>query len=87
MKGLNSPISKLTNTSKQLSQKEQNLFSKIVQAKQNGNVHAAKALANELAQMRKTNTKQIAVMIHAKALSPSNSPGTAQRRATAQPCS
>ena len=56
MNGLNSPISKLTNTSKQLSQKEQNLFSKIVQAKQNGNIHAAKALANELIQMRKTNS-------------------------------
>ena len=56
MKGLNSPISKLTNTSKQLSQKEKNLFSKIVQAKQNGNIHAAKALANELIQMRKTNS-------------------------------
>ena len=56
MKGLNSPISKLTNTSKQLSQKEQKLFDKIVQAKQNGNIHAAKALANELIQMRKTNS-------------------------------
>jgi len=56
IKGLNKPISKLDNTSKQLSQKEREIFSKIIQAKQNGNIHAAKALANELAQMRKTNS-------------------------------
>jgi len=56
IKGLNKPISKLTSTSKQLSQKEQTLFTKIVHAKQNGNIHAAKALAIELAQMRKTNS-------------------------------
>jgi division protein CdvB (Snf7/Vps24/ESCRT-III family) len=56
IKGLNKPISKLTSTSKQLSQKEQKLFDKIVQAKQNGNIHAAKALAVELTQMRKTNS-------------------------------
>jgi len=56
IKGLNKPISKLTSTSKQLSQKEQTLFAKIVHAKQNGNIHAAKALAIELSQMRKTNS-------------------------------
>jgi division protein CdvB (Snf7/Vps24/ESCRT-III family) len=56
MKGLNSPISKLNSTSKQLSEKEQKLFNKIVQAKQNGNIHAAKALANELTQIRKTSS-------------------------------
>ena len=51
---LNRPISKLDNTSNQLSGKEQKLFNKIVQAKQNGNLHAAKVLANELVQIRKT---------------------------------
>ena len=56
IKGLNKPISKLTSTSKQLSQKEQKLFDKIVQAKQNGDMHKAKALATELSQMRKTNS-------------------------------
>jgi division protein CdvB (Snf7/Vps24/ESCRT-III family) len=56
IKRLNKPISKLDSTSKQLSQKEQKIFSKIIQAKQNGNIHVAKALANELAQMRKTNS-------------------------------
>jgi division protein CdvB (Snf7/Vps24/ESCRT-III family) len=54
IRGLNRPISKLDSTSKQLSKKEQKLFNKIVQAKQNGNIHAAKVLANELVQMRKT---------------------------------
>jgi len=54
IKGLNRPISKLDNTSHQLSDKEQKLFNKIVQAKQNGNIHAAKVLANELIQIRKT---------------------------------
>ena len=53
IKGLNRPISKLDNTSNQLSQKEQKLFNKIVQAKQNGNINAAKALANELVQLKK----------------------------------
>jgi division protein CdvB (Snf7/Vps24/ESCRT-III family) len=56
IKELNKPISKLTSTSKQLSQKEQTLFAKTVHAKQNGNIHAAKALAIELSQMRKTNS-------------------------------
>ena len=56
IKGLNKPISKLTSTSKQLSQKEQTLFDKIVHGKQSGNIHAAKALAIELSQMRKTNS-------------------------------
>lgn len=54
IRGLNSPISKLDSTSKQLSKKEQQLFNKIVQAKQNGNIKAAKVLATELVQMRKT---------------------------------
>ena len=54
IRGLNRPISKLESTSKQLSKKEQQLFNKIVQAKQNGNINAAKALATELVQMRKT---------------------------------
>jgi division protein CdvB (Snf7/Vps24/ESCRT-III family) len=56
IKGLNSPISKLNNTSKQLSEKEQKIFNRIVQAKQNGDIHTAKALANELSQMRKTSS-------------------------------
>jgi len=54
IKGLNRPISKLDNTSHQLSEKEQKLFNKIVQAKQSGNIHAARVLANELIQIRKT---------------------------------
>jgi len=54
IRGLNRPISKLDSTSKHLSKKEQKLFYKIVQAKQNGNINAAKVLANELVQMRKT---------------------------------
>lgn len=56
IRGLNTPISKLNNTSKQLSEKEQKIFSKIVQAKQKGDMYRAKALANELAQMRKTSS-------------------------------
>jgi division protein CdvB (Snf7/Vps24/ESCRT-III family) len=56
IKGLNSPISKLNNTSKQLSEKEQKIFNRIVQAKQNGDIHTAKALAKELSQMRKTSS-------------------------------
>ncbi len=56
IKGLNSPISKLNNTSKQLSEKEQKIFNRIVQAKQNGDIRTAKALANELSQMRKTSS-------------------------------
>ncbi len=54
IKGLNRPISKLDNTSKQLSEKEQKIFSRVVQAKQNGDMCTAKVLANELSQMRKT---------------------------------
>ena len=53
---LNIPISKLANTSKQLSEKEQKIFSRIVQAKQNGDMYTAKVLANELSQMRKTSS-------------------------------
>ena len=56
IKGLNRPISKLDSTSNQLSEKEQKLFNKIVQAKQNGNLYAAKALANELAQLKKASS-------------------------------
>ena len=56
IKGLNSPISKLNKTSNQLSGKEQKIFDRIVQAKQNGDIRTAKALANELAQMRKTSS-------------------------------
>ena len=56
IKGLNSPISKLNKTSNQLSEKEQKIFDRIVQAKQNGDIRTAKALANELAQMRKTSS-------------------------------
>ena len=56
IKGLNHPISKLNRTSNQLSEKEQKIFSRIVQAKQKGDMYTAKALANELAQMRKTSS-------------------------------
>jgi division protein CdvB (Snf7/Vps24/ESCRT-III family) len=56
IKGLNSPISKLNKTSNQLSEKEQKIFGRIVQAKQKGDMYTAKALANELAQMRKTSS-------------------------------
>ena len=56
VKGLNRPISKLDKTSNDLSQKEKKLFDKIVQAKQNGNISQARALANELSQIRKTNS-------------------------------
>jgi division protein CdvB (Snf7/Vps24/ESCRT-III family) len=56
IRGLNRPISKLEGTSNQLSKKEQKLFNKIVQAKQSGNINTAKALANELVQMRKTSS-------------------------------
>ena len=54
IRGLNRPISKLDSTTNQLSEKEKKLFDKIVQAKQNGNISAAKVLANELVQIRKT---------------------------------
>ena len=54
IKGLNRPISKLDNTSKQLLKKEQKLFNRIVQAKQNGDIHTARSLANELVQIKKT---------------------------------
>ncbi len=56
IKGLNHPISKLNRTSNQLSEKEQKIFGRIVQAKQKGDIRTAKALANELAQMRKTSS-------------------------------
>jgi division protein CdvB (Snf7/Vps24/ESCRT-III family) len=56
IKELNNPISKLNRTSNQLSEKEQKIFNRIVQAKQNGDIRTAKALANELAQMRKTSS-------------------------------
>ena len=56
IKGLNRPISKLGNTSKQISSKEEKLFQKIVQARQSGNLSAARALAHELVQLRKTNS-------------------------------
>jgi division protein CdvB (Snf7/Vps24/ESCRT-III family) len=56
IKGLNRPISKLEGTKNQLSKKEQTLFNKIVQAKQNGNINTAKSLATELVQMRKTSS-------------------------------
>ncbi len=56
VKGLNQPISKLNKTSHQLSEKEKKLFEKIVTAKQNGNIQQARALANELSQIRKTGT-------------------------------
>ncbi len=54
IKGLNRPISKLDGTVNQLSEKEQKLFNRIVQAKQNGDMYTAKALANELVQIKKT---------------------------------
>jgi len=54
IKGLNRPISKLNSTVNQLSEKEQKLFNRIVQAKQNGDMNTAKALANELVQIKKT---------------------------------
>ena len=56
IRGLNMPISKLEGTKNQLSKKEQSLFNKIVQAKHSGNINTAKALANELVQMRKTSS-------------------------------
>lgn len=54
IRGLNRPISKLDSTSNQLSDKEKKLFNKIVQAKQNGDIHTAKVFANELVQIKKT---------------------------------
>ncbi|MGB0856102.1 MAG: Snf7 family protein [Nitrosopumilus sp.] len=54
IRGLNRPISKLDNTSKQLNQKDAKLFNKIVQAQQNKDTHTSKVLANELIQIRKT---------------------------------
>lgn len=56
IRGLNRPISKLDNTSKQLSEKEQKIFSRVVQAKQDGDMYTAKVLANELSQMKKTSS-------------------------------
>ena len=55
IKSLNRPISKLDNTSNQLNEKDNKLFQKIVQAQQRKDTYASKALANELAQIRKTN--------------------------------
>jgi division protein CdvB (Snf7/Vps24/ESCRT-III family) len=54
IKGLNRPISKLDRTASQLSEKEQKLFNRIVQTKQNGDINTAKVLANELVQIKKT---------------------------------
>ena len=59
IKGLNRPISKLDNTSNHLSEKEQKLFNKIVQSKQDGNINAAKTLANELVQLKKVRSMVI----------------------------
>ena len=56
VKGLNQPISKLNKTANQLSEKEQKLFNKIVEAKQKGNIQEARILATELSQIRKTET-------------------------------
>lgn len=55
IRGLNKPISKLDNTSKQLNQKDDKLFQRIVCAQQNKDARSSRALANELAQIRKTN--------------------------------
>jgi division protein CdvB (Snf7/Vps24/ESCRT-III family) len=55
VRDLNRPLSKLDSTSNQLSQKETKLFNRIVQAQQNKDIRTSRALANELAQIRKTN--------------------------------
>jgi len=55
IRGLNQPISKLDNTSNHLNQKDAKLFNKIIQAQQNKDFHTSRVLANELAQIRKTN--------------------------------
>ncbi|MDH5568400.1 MAG: Snf7 family protein [Nitrosopumilus sp.] len=55
IRGLNKPISKLDNTSNQLNQKDDRLFQRIVEAQKNKDMRTAKVLANELAQIRKTN--------------------------------
>ncbi|MDH3312934.1 MAG: Snf7 family protein [Nitrosopumilus sp.] len=55
IRDLNRPLSKLDNTSNQLNQKETKLFNRIVQAQQNKDIRTSRALANELAQIRKTN--------------------------------
>ena len=54
IKSLNRPISKLDSTHNQLNEKDNKLFQKIVQAQQKKDTYASKALANELAQVRKT---------------------------------
>ena len=54
IRGLNRPISKLDNTSKQLNQNDAKLFNRIVQAQQNKDARTGKVLANELIQIRKT---------------------------------
>ena len=55
IRGLNRPISKLDNTSNQLNQKDDRLFQRIVEAQRNKDMRTCKVLANELAQIRKTN--------------------------------
>ena len=55
LRGLNKPISKLDNTSNQLNQKDDKLFQRLVEAQKNKDIRTSKILANELAQIRKTN--------------------------------
>jgi division protein CdvB (Snf7/Vps24/ESCRT-III family) len=55
IKGLNRPISKLDSTSNNLNQKDDRLFQKIIEAQRNKDMRKSRALANELAQIRKTN--------------------------------
>ena len=55
IRSLNRPISRLDSTSSQLNQKDDKLFHRIVEAQRNKDVHTSKVLANELAQIRKTN--------------------------------
>ena len=55
IRGLNKPISKLDSTSKQLTQKDDKLFQRIVHAQQNKDARSSRVLANELAQIRNTN--------------------------------
>ncbi len=55
IRGLNRPISKLDSTSSQLNQKDDKLFHRIVEAQKNKDMRTSKILANELAQIRKTN--------------------------------
>ena len=55
IRGLNRPISKLDNTANQLNQKDDRLFQRIVEVQRNKDMRTGKVLANELAQIRKTN--------------------------------